>query len=367
MTQRNGFRTLAAAAAGALVTLSLVAAIVIGGLLHDRGKNNPASSSATPVADASSGSSKLSSDSLSKLYQHVKNGVAFIQNTTASGADTGSGVVLDTQGHILTNEHVIDGTQKLQVRLGEHGKLVDAQLVGADASKDLAVVKVDPSQTGTLHPLPLAKASSAQVGQSVIAIGSPYGLEGTLTSGIVSALGRQIQSPSGVAIDGAIQTDAAINPGNSGGPLLNADGEVIGINAQIATQSGASAGVGFAIPADVATKALPSLESGTLNNQQTQSEQTQQTDPSQQQQQPQQQVDPTDPYGDGSGTDGTDPTDPYGDGSGTDGTDPTDPYGDGSGTDGTQASPYGDDGSGDADPYGDDGSGTDDGSGLSPY
>jgi len=321
MSHRNGLRTLAAAAAGALVTLGLVAAVVVGGLLHDGSRASASSAAPTrPVADHTT-SSKLSGDSLSKLYDKVKGGVAFIQSTTAQGSATGSGVVLDTQGHILTNEHVVDGAQRLQVRVGDRGSLVSAQLVGADASKDLAVLKVDPADTGKLQALPLADSSSTAVGQSVIAIGSPYGLESTLTSGIVSALGRDIQSPGGQTISGAIQTDAAINPGNSGGPLLNSDGEVIGINAQIATESGASAGVGFAIPANLVKQSLASLESGTLNDQQTQQDQTQQ-DPSQQADPyatPDDGTQQTDPYA--SPDDGTDQTDPYGE-------DPTDPYGD---------------------------------------
>jgi S1-C subfamily serine protease len=129
----------------------------------------------------------------------------------------------------------------------------------------VAVLQVDPSALHGARPLPLGDSSNVQIGQSAIAIGSPFGLAGTLTTGIVSALDRQIQSPSGRVIDGAIQTDAAINPGNSGGPLLDSRGRVIGINAQIASESGTSSGVGFAIPIDTVKKVVPQIEAGTLD------------------------------------------------------------------------------------------------------
>jgi len=187
-----------------------------------------------------------------------------VQSTTADGVASGSGFLLDSQGHIVTNEHVIDGAQNVQVRVGEQGSPVDAQIVGADPNTDVAVLKIDQSAVGNAHPLALGNSDDLQIGESAVAIGSPFGLQGTLTSGIVSALHRQIQSPSGAAIDGAIQTDAAINPGNSGGPLLNRSGQVIGINAQIATESGTSSGVGFALPINTVKKVVSGIENGSI-------------------------------------------------------------------------------------------------------
>jgi putative serine protease PepD len=158
----------------------------------------------------------------------------------------GSGFVYDTQGHIVTNEHVVDGATAISVRLAD-GKTYRATLTGSDPSTDLAVLKID-APASALHPLELGSSSDLAVGDGVVAIGSPFGLEGTVTSGIVSALDRQMSSPDGFAIEGAIQTDAAINHGNSGGPLLDMSGRVIGVTTQIESQSGGFEGVGFAIP-----------------------------------------------------------------------------------------------------------------------
>jgi S1-C subfamily serine protease len=176
---------------------------------------------------------------------------------------------------------VVADASTYTVRIGDTDQTVPATLIGADASSDLALLKVDPAQTGTLHPLQLA-ASSPEVGDEVIAIGSPFGLQSTLTSGIVSALNRTLQSPNGHAISGALQTDAAINPGNSGGPLIDTDGHVIGVNAQIASQSGGSTGVGFAISVSTVKNIIPQLKAGggTGTDPQQQPEQ-QQVDPSQ--------------------------------------------------------------------------------------
>jgi len=179
---------------------------------------------------------------------------------TGSGGGTGSGFVLDDAGYILTNEHVVEGARSVRVRFTE-GAPVSARVVGADASSDLALLKVDAGDR-KLTPLKLGSSKALKVGQSAIAIGSPYRLEGTLTTGVISAIGRSIQSPDNFTIDGAVQTDAAINPGNSGGPLLDGSGRVIGINAQIASTSGSNDGVGFAIAIDTAKDILPALKSG---------------------------------------------------------------------------------------------------------
>jgi putative serine protease PepD len=168
--------------------------------------------------------------------------------------------VLDKDGYILTNEHVVDGAQTVRVRFAE-GQPVSARVVGSDTSSDLALLKIDPG-AHALTPLTLGSSKTLKVGQPAIAIGSPYRLEGTLTTGVISAIGRSIESPNHFPIDGAVQTDAAINPGNSGGPLLDGSGRVIGINAQIASSTGANDGVGFAIAIDTAKQILPALKAG---------------------------------------------------------------------------------------------------------
>jgi putative serine protease PepD len=160
----------------------------------------------------------------------------------------GSGFVYDTNGHIVTNQHVVDGAQSISVRFW-NGATYHATLVGSDPSTDIAVIKVA-APASILHPLALGNSGSIVVGQGVVAIGSPFGLEETVTAGIVSALHREMTAPNNFTIADSIQTDAAINHGNSGGPLLALDGKVIGVNAQIESDSGGSDGVGFAIPAN---------------------------------------------------------------------------------------------------------------------
>jgi len=292
MKPRSASRTFGAVVLGAVLTLAVVAVIVVAGVVHLPSGKSSADSASAPVVPTSTPSSSMGSDSLAKLYRSVSDGVVYVQSTTDQGVASGSGFLLDTAGHIVTNEHVIDGAASVQVRIGDHGSPVGAQIVGADPTTDVAVLKVDPSAVGNAHPLSLGNSDDLQIGQSAVAIGSPFGLQGTLTSGIVSALDRQIQSPSGAAIDGAIQTDAAINPGNSGGPLLNRSGQVIGINAQIATESGTNSGVGFAIPINTVKKIISEIENGSIG----------QPDQGGQQQQQQQLVpEPTDPNAPGGG------------------------------------------------------------------
>jgi S1-C subfamily serine protease len=162
---------------------------------------------------------------------------------------------------MLTNDHVVAGAENVSVKLGDEAETYEAEVVGSDPGLDLALLKVDAPEK-VLHPLKLGRSSELEVGDPVVAIGNPFGLERTVTSGIVSALQRQIQAPNGFSIPQAIQTDAAINPGNSGGPLINADGEVIGINAQIATggTSNGNVGIGFAIPIDTIREELEELK-----------------------------------------------------------------------------------------------------------
>jgi 2-alkenal reductase len=170
---------------------------------------------------------------------------------------TGSGFVWDLEGHLVTNNHVVEGAQEVQITFSD-GTVSIAEVVGTDPDSDLAVLKIDP--TGYhLAPVRLSRLEDVHVGMRVAAIGNPFALEGTLTSGIVSAIGRSIPARDNFSIPDSIQTDAAINPGNSGGPLLNERGEVIGVNAQIRSQSGSNSGVGFAIPINVVNRVVPAL------------------------------------------------------------------------------------------------------------
>jgi putative serine protease PepD len=230
----------------------------------------PASSSsggARREVSASSGSSKALT--ATQLYQQDSTGVVAIKAVTSEGEDEGTGIVLNEQGLILTNDHVIKGATSLTVDAsGSSKKTTSAMIVGEEANQDLALIKVDPSGLG-LKPLTLASSSSVQVGDTVYAIGTPYGLEETFTKGIVSALNREIAAPDGAKIAGAIQTDAALNPGNSGGPLLDEQGEVIGVNSQIASDAAqtegsqpGSTGVGFAISSNTVASVVKKIEAG---------------------------------------------------------------------------------------------------------
>src|ERR1700730_3340783 len=172
----------------------------------------------------------------------------FMEPVPVEGA--GSGFVIDPRGYILTNFHVVQGAQNISVTLGDRSHY-DAKFVGADERNDIALVKIDPKDR-KLPALTMGDSDGLQVGQRVLAIGNPFGFQSTLTTGVVSALGRTVQTSQTTVIDGAIQTDAAINQGNSGGPLLNSHGEVIGINSAIYTPSGTTAGIGFAIPISTA-------------------------------------------------------------------------------------------------------------------
>ncbi|MBN1136132.1 MAG: trypsin-like peptidase domain-containing protein [Anaerolineae bacterium] len=179
----------------------------------------------------------------------------FMQPVPEEGA--GSGFVYDQEGHIVTNYHVVEGAEELSVTMPDE-TVVTARLVGSDPSNDLAVLQVDlPSEQ--LHPIPLGDSQNLRVGQFVVAIGNPFGLERTLTTGVVSALGRVIESPDQRFIGEIIQTDAAINPGNSGGPLLDLSGRVIGVNTAIFSPSQASAGIGFAVPVSSVRRVVPEL------------------------------------------------------------------------------------------------------------
>jgi S1-C subfamily serine protease len=170
---------------------------------------------------------------------------------------TGSGVIIDKDGHILTNNHVIKDARRIEVTL-LNGNKRQGKLVGTDPYNDLAIIRIDAPRE-ELYPLPLGSSQDLQVGQKVFAIGNPFGLNSTLTTGVISSLGRSLDSDGGNVIEDLIQTDAAINPGNSGGPLLDSKGKIIGINTAIFSPSGGSVGIGFAIPVDTAKRIIPDL------------------------------------------------------------------------------------------------------------
>ena len=211
------------------------------------------------------------------IYAEEGRGVAFISAEGVSSSEetspfgvppqegeaTGSGFVVDKDGTILTNAHVVDGADSVTVSFEDGGKEIEAEVKGVDISSDLAALKIDPSEVKDLEVLPLGDSSKVEVGDPVVAIGNPFGLSRTVTTGIVSALQREITAPDGFQISDVIQTDASINPGNSGGPLLDSEGRVIGINSQIATGGGqGSVGIGFAVPVNTAKQLLPQLREG---------------------------------------------------------------------------------------------------------
>jgi putative serine protease PepD len=228
------------------------------------------------VAAGSPAASSTKTMSVNGVYRAARDGVVEITVTTSGGSDNspfpfggsgsqqsqaqGSGFVYDSAGHIVTNDHVVANATKISVMFSD-GSKYSAKVVGSDPSTDLAVLKVN-APSSKLHPLTLGDSSKLAVGDGVVAIGAPFGLDETVTTGIVSALNRDISSTNNFTISGAIQTDAAINHGNSGGPLLNMSGDVIGVNTQIESDSGGNEGVGFAVPSSTISSVASKLVSG---------------------------------------------------------------------------------------------------------
>jgi S1-C subfamily serine protease len=198
---------------------------------------------------------KLASPAVANIVTRTVQYDFFYNAVPVEGA--GSGFVIDTQGHILTNFHVVDGAQTIEVTLGDQTRY-KAKYIGADTRNDIALIQIDPAGH-KLTALPLGDSRNLLVGQRVLAIGNPFGFQSTLTTGVVSSLGRTVQTSDNTFIDEAIQTDAAINRGNSGGPLLNTHGEVIGINSAIYAPTGTTAGIGFAIPVNTARRVAEDL------------------------------------------------------------------------------------------------------------
>jgi S1-C subfamily serine protease len=269
-TVRRYARTpLGAAIVGGLIVAIVGLIVIATGLVKSESSGSQTKLASAPLPQPSPRPASGKGLTVNQIYQQDSPGVAFIQAQSqprppsplnpfggggGGGTATGSGFVIDHQGDVLTNAHVVDGASKIEVTLGnsDTAQPVSAQVVGKDPSTDVALLKVD-APASQLHPLPLGDSSQLQVGDPVVAIGNPFGLDRTVTSGIVSALQRQIKAPNGFTINNVIQTDAAINPGNSGGPLIGADGRVIGINSQIESPGGGgNVGIGFAVPINTA-------------------------------------------------------------------------------------------------------------------
>ena len=275
---------------GAAITGGLIVAVIgliaiAAGLVHSSSSNSTVATLAPAPLPQPASQTTGKGQTVNQIYKEDSPGVVFIQSTLQSqgtsllnpfggggssgGTATGSGFVLDHDGHILTNAHVVDGASKIEVTLGNQdtSSPVSATVVGKDPSSDLALLKVN-APADQLHPLALGNSSDTQVGNPVVAIGNPFGLDRTVTAGIVSALQRQIKAPNGFTIDNVIQTDAAINPGNSGGPLIDANGQVIGINSQIESPNGGgNVGIGFAIPINTARGEIQQLlQTGTVQH-----------------------------------------------------------------------------------------------------
>jgi S1-C subfamily serine protease len=270
----SAMRSLVSFLGGAVSVGLVVGVLAIAGVIGDGHSTTVVTSSGSGGAPPPAAGAKVVNTqptNISEIYRRVSPGVVYVESTQSGGgalgggqAASGSGFVIDKQGHIVTNDHVVAGFNSYSVRVGSDQTPIRAQLVGTDPSSDLAVLKIDPAKaSGGLKPLTLGDSNTLAPGDQAIAIGSPFGLAGTVTVGVVSALGRTIQSPNGFPISNAIQTDAAINPGNSGGPLLDAKGQVIGVNSQIKTESGDSnAGVGFAVPVSTVKQVVPQIQSG---------------------------------------------------------------------------------------------------------
>jgi len=249
---------------------ALFAAFGVVGFQQLSGHFQPLGSAFSISSPANITDPSLASDEQNNIevYKAIAPSVVYIQSTTTvrdffglfaeAREGAGSGSIIDEQGDILTNFHVIADAEKLTVSLGS-GKNYPARVIGKDPDTDLAVIRLLEPPKESMTMIPLGDSDKLMVGQKVLAIGNPFGLDRTLTTGVISGLQRPIRAQNGRQIEGAIQTDASINPGNSGGPLLDSHGRMIGINSQIESPSGASAGVGFAIPVNIAKRIVPQL------------------------------------------------------------------------------------------------------------
>jgi putative serine protease PepD len=254
-----------------LMSVAALAGGGAGGLVATTRDADTRTATATLTATATPGGTEVpaadttSTTTLSagEIYKNASPGVVdlVIGSGGQSASAEGSGFVVDTKGDIITNAHVVDAATTIKVTFAD-GTKATGRVLGTDKATDIAVVRVTNISGAKLHPLTFGDSGAVAVGDGVLAIGSPFGLSETLTTGIVSGLDRTITSPSGATIGGAIQTDASINPGNSGGPLIDVDGQVVGVNAQIESDSGANDGVGFAIPSATVRAVATSLIAG---------------------------------------------------------------------------------------------------------
>jgi putative serine protease PepD len=243
---------------GTLTALVIGAAVLVGTQIGgDGGKSEQAK-----ALPANSG--RPAETRINEIYARVNKGVVNVVVTEGAGQSSGTGFVIDGDGTIVTNAHVVGSSSTARVRFDDGDSPVQAEVVGRDPSSDLAVLHVDPAEAGTLHPLTFANSDDVEVGDQAIAIGYPLGLDRTATAGIISGVGRKIEAPNGFSIDKVLQTDAPINPGNSGGPLIDARGRVIGVNSQIATAGGGNGnvGIGFAVPSNTVRDVVPQLKAG---------------------------------------------------------------------------------------------------------
>lgn len=256
-----------------ILLIALISGIFAAGMVAvvDRISNRfqPATAAFTEAPPAGISDPAVATDEQNNIevYRTLSPGVVFIHSTSYARdflgfvepqEGSGSGSIIDAQGNILTNYHVIEGAQKLSVSLGGQ-KTYAARIIGGDPDTDLAVIRLIEKPAGPLTVIPLGDSDKLVVGQKVLAIGNPFGLDRTLTTGVISGLQRPIRARNTRLIEGAIQTDASINPGNSGGPLLDSHGRMIGINSQILSPSGTSAGVGFAVPVNIAKRVVPQI------------------------------------------------------------------------------------------------------------
>jgi putative serine protease PepD len=247
---------------GTLIALVLFCAGFFGSSLLHGGDDSGSGLAALPAAPGAV-APDARTRAIRTIYARVSPSVVRIHVTDGATDATGTGFVIDRGGTIVTNAHVVGSADRAQVLLGDNADAIDAEVIGKDASSDLAVLRADSSKTSHLRPLTLADSDDVKVGDSVLAIGYPLNVGRSATAGIVSGVGRAIKSPNGFSIDRVIQTDAAINPGNSGGPLLDGAGRVIGVNSQIATQGGGgNVGIGFAVPSNTVRQVVPQLERG---------------------------------------------------------------------------------------------------------
>jgi S1-C subfamily serine protease len=261
---------------GAVVALFGALAIAAGWIEADDGDGGDSAVALTrTLAPVATSDDDSGSNPVARIYRAAEHGIAFVEaklgedgpsglspfgGPEGGGTASGSGFLIDTEGHVITNSHVVEGAEQVEVTLGPSEDSYDAEIAGTDPATDVALLDID-APANQLHPLALGDSSQVEVGEPVVAIGNPFGLERTVTAGIVSALQRQIQAPNGFSISHVIQTDAAINPGNSGGPLIDSSGSVIGINSQIQTGGGqGNVGIGFAVPINTARDVVRQLQ-----------------------------------------------------------------------------------------------------------